>query len=98
MVSVAAKPTEYTQVTVLFADVVRSTGVAGAVGAEGLREIMLELFDRATALVQRRYGGTVDKPAGEGSWRCRGIHCLRRSSDPSVFGSLGIQAVVAHGG
>ena len=34
---------EYKQVTVLFADVVRSMDVASAVGAERLREIMAEL-------------------------------------------------------
>ena len=56
---------EYKQVTVLFADVVRSMDIAAAVGAERLREIMAELVDRATAVVQR-YGGTVDKFTGDG--------------------------------
>ena len=51
---------EYKQVTVLFADVVHSMDIAAAVGAERLREIMAELLDRSTAVVQR-YGGTVDK-------------------------------------
>ena len=46
--------------TVLFADVAHSMGIAAAVGAERLREIMAELLDRSTAVVQR-YGGTVDK-------------------------------------
>ncbi|HUM00419.1 MAG TPA: zinc ribbon domain-containing protein, partial [Mycobacterium sp.] len=40
---------EYKQVTVLFADVVRSMDIAAAVGAERLREIMAELVRRATA-------------------------------------------------
>ena len=56
---------EYKQVTVLFADVVHSMDIAAAVGAERLREIMTELVDRATAVVQR-YGGTVDKFTGDG--------------------------------
>jgi class 3 adenylate cyclase len=56
---------EYKQVTVLFADVVHSMGIAAAVGAERLREIMTELVNRATAVVQR-YGGTVDKFTGDG--------------------------------
>jgi adenylate cyclase len=56
---------EYKQVTVLFADVVHSMGIASAVGAERLREIMTELVDRAKAVVQR-YGGTVDKFTGDG--------------------------------
>ena len=50
---------EYKQVTVLFADVVRSMDIAAAVGPERLREIMAELADRAAAVVQR-YGGTVE--------------------------------------
>jgi class 3 adenylate cyclase len=56
---------EYKQVTVLFADVVRSMDVASAVGAERLREIMAELVDRAAAVV-KRCGGTVDKFTGDG--------------------------------
>ena len=56
---------EFKQVTVLFADVVHSMGIAAAVGAERLREIMAELVDRCTKLVHR-YGGTVDKFTGDG--------------------------------
>jgi adenylate cyclase len=56
---------EYKQVTVLFADVVHSMDLAAAVGAERLREIMAELADRSTAVVQR-YDGTVDKFTGDG--------------------------------
>jgi class 3 adenylate cyclase/energy-coupling factor transporter ATP-binding protein EcfA2 len=56
---------EYKQVTVLFADVVHSMDLAAAVGAERLREIMAELFDRSSAVVQR-FGGTVDKFTGDG--------------------------------
>ena len=58
-------PAEYKQVTVLFADVVHSMDLAAAVGAERLREIMAELFDRSSAVV-KRYGGTVDKFTGDG--------------------------------
>ena len=64
-VSAASKPAEYKQVTVLFADVVHSMEIASAVGAERLREIMTDLIDRASAVVQR-YGGTVDKFTGDG--------------------------------
>ena len=60
-----ATPAEYKQVTVLFADVVRSMDIAAAVGAERLREIMTDLVNRATAVVLR-YGGTVDKFTGDG--------------------------------
>jgi class 3 adenylate cyclase len=61
----AATSAEYKQVTVLFADVVHSMDIASAVGAERLREIMAELVDRATEVVQR-YGGNVDKFTGDG--------------------------------
>jgi class 3 adenylate cyclase len=64
-VSAGTKPAEYKQVTVLFADVVHSMEIAAAVGAERLREIMAELVDRSSAVVQR-YGGTVDKFTGDG--------------------------------
>src|ERR1700722_10336432 len=64
-VSAASKPAEYKQVTVLFADVVRSMDIASAVGAERLREIMTDLVDISGAVV-RRYGGTVDKFTGDG--------------------------------
>jgi adenylate cyclase len=39
----ATQSAEYKQVTVLFADVMRSMDLAAAVGAERLREIMTEL-------------------------------------------------------
>ena len=50
---------QYKQVTVLFADVVRSMDIAAAVDIERLREIMTELVARSAAVVQR-YGGTVE--------------------------------------
>jgi class 3 adenylate cyclase len=58
-------PAEFKQVTVLFADVVRSMDIASKVGAERLREIMGELVNGATAVVER-YGGTVDIFTGDG--------------------------------
>jgi adenylate cyclase len=64
-VATAATVAEYKQVTVLFADVVHSMDIAATVGAERLREIMAELVNRATGVVQR-YGGTVDKFTGDG--------------------------------
>jgi class 3 adenylate cyclase len=50
---------KYKQVTVLFADVVRSLDIAAAVDMERLREIMTEVVERSAAVVQR-YGGTVE--------------------------------------
>ena len=61
----AVQSAEYKQVTVLFADVVRSMDIAAAVGAERLREIMAELADHSAAVV-KRFGGTVDKFTGDG--------------------------------
>ena len=55
----SADAAEYKQVTVLFADVVRSMDIAAALDMERLREIMTELVERSAAVV-RRYGGTVE--------------------------------------
>lgn len=52
-------PAEYKQVTVLFADVVRSMDIAAAVELERLREIMTEVLERLAGVV-RRFGGTVE--------------------------------------
>jgi adenylate cyclase len=64
-IGAAAAPAEYKQMTVVFADVVRSMDIAAAVGAERLREIMTQLVEAASAVVQR-FGGTVDKFTGDG--------------------------------
>ena len=57
--AVSGDTAEYKQVTVLFADVVRSMDIAAALDMERLREIMTELVERSAAVV-RRYGGTVE--------------------------------------
>jgi adenylate cyclase len=64
-VTQVSRSPEYKQVTVLFADVVHSMGIAAAVGAERLREIMSELLDCSTAVV-KRYGGTLSQFTGDG--------------------------------
>jgi class 3 adenylate cyclase len=64
-VAEAATHAEFKQVTVLFADVVRSMEIAAAVGAERWREIMADLADRCATVVQR-FAGTVDKFTGDG--------------------------------
>ncbi|RDH75089.1 cyclase [Mycolicibacterium moriokaense] len=56
---------EYKQVTVLFADVVRSMDIAAAVGPERLRELMTELVEQSGKAV-RRYGGVVNQFTGDG--------------------------------
>ncbi|MDH6244610.1 adenylate/guanylate cyclase domain-containing protein [Mycobacterium sp. OTB74] len=64
-VAQVTRTAEYKQVTVLFADVVHSMDIAAALGPERLREIMAELVDRSTAVVQR-YGGTLSQFTGDG--------------------------------
>jgi len=63
--TLVAEPAEYKQVTVLFADVVRSMDIAASLGPERLREVMTELVEQSVAVVQR-YGGIVDKFTGDG--------------------------------
>ncbi|HEX3287592.1 MAG TPA: adenylate/guanylate cyclase domain-containing protein [Mycobacterium sp.] len=57
--SVSADAATYKQVTVLFADVVRSTAIAAEVDIERFRDIMTELLERVSVVI-RRYGGTVE--------------------------------------
>jgi class 3 adenylate cyclase len=91
-----SRSAEYKQVTVLFADVVHSMDIAAAVEAERLREIMAELVNLSTAMVQR-YGGTVDKFTGDGIMAVFGAptaledHALR-----ACLAALGIQNEVKH--
>ena len=58
-VAQATRSAEYKQVTVLFADVVRSMDLAAVLDMERLREVMTELLERSAAVAQR-YGGTVE--------------------------------------
>ena len=59
-IAVPGTPAEYKQVTVLFADVVRSMDIAAVLDMERLREIMTELVERSAAVVQRYGGGSVE--------------------------------------
>lgn len=56
---------KYKQVTVLFADVVRSMDIAAALDVERLREVMTELVERSAAVV-KRYGGGGIEYTGDG--------------------------------
>jgi class 3 adenylate cyclase len=85
---------EYKQVTLLFVDVVHSMDIAAAVGAERLREIMTDLIDRASAVVQR-YGGTVDKFTGVGIMAVFGAPAALEDHAIRVcLAALGIQGEV----
>src|SRR4051812_32884375 len=59
------QPAEYKQVTVLFADVVRSMDLAAALGPERLRELMTDVVTRAGTVI-RRYDGTLNQFTGDG--------------------------------
>lgn len=61
----APRSAEYKQVTVLFADVVRSMDLAAALDIERLRDVMTELLDRS-ATVARHYGGGTVEFTGDG--------------------------------
>ena len=87
----ATRSAEYKQVTVLFADVVRSMDIAVAVGAERLREIMAELADRCAAVVQR-YGGTVNQFTGDGIMAVFGAPvALEDHAVRACLAALGVQ-------
>jgi class 3 adenylate cyclase len=87
----AATAAEYKQVTVLFADMVHSMDIAAAVGAERLREIMAELLDRSTAVVQR-YGGTANQFTGDGIMAVFGAPvALEDHAVRACLAALGIQ-------
>jgi class 3 adenylate cyclase len=56
---VSVDAAEYKQVTLLFADVVRSMDLAAVLDMERLREVMTDVVERSAA-VARQYGGTVE--------------------------------------
>ena len=72
----AHRSAEYKQVTVLFADVVRSMDIAAALDMERLREIMTELVERSAAVLQPL-------------WRNRGVHRRRGDGDLRRPGGVG---------
>ncbi len=85
---------EYKQVTVLFADVVRSMEIAAAVGPERLREIMADMLTISSEVVTR-YGGTVDKFTGDGIMAVFGVpHALEDHALRACLAALEIQQQV----
>lgn len=93
---VVAEPAEFKQVTVLFADVVRSMDIAASVGAERLREMMTELVERSASVVQR-YGGTMGQFTGDGLMAVFGAPvALEDHAVRACLAALGIQSVARH--
>jgi class 3 adenylate cyclase len=87
----APQPAEYKQVTILFADVVRSMDIAAALEIERFREIMTDLADRCAAVVQR-FGCTVDKFTGDGIMAVFGAPvALEDHAIRACLAALGIQ-------
>lgn len=96
VVIVVAEPAEFKQVTVLFADVVRSMDIAAAVGAERLREIMTELVERGASAVQR-YGGTMEQFTGDGLMAVFGAPvALEDHAVRACLAALDIQSEARH--
>jgi adenylate cyclase len=87
----AVTAAEYKQVTVLFADVVHSMDIAAAVGSERLREIMAELVNCASSVVQG-YGGTVVQFTGDGLMAVFGAPvALEDHAVRACLSALGVQ-------
>ncbi len=91
-----ADTAEFKQVTVLFADVVRSMDIAAAVGAERMREIMTDLVGRGAAVVQR-FGGTMEQFTGDGLMALFGAPmALEDHAIRACLAALEIQAEAVH--
>lgn len=92
----SADTAEYKQVTVMFADVVRSMDIAATVGEERLRDIMAELVGRGAVAVQR-YGGTVKQFTGDGLMALFGAPvALEDHAIRACLAALDIQAEAGH--
>jgi adenylate cyclase len=88
------QPAEYKQVTVLFADVVRSMDIAATLGPERLRELMTAVVTRAASVV-RRYDGTLNQFTGDGIMALFGApKALEDHARRACLTALGIQAQI----
>ena len=87
----ATQPAEYKHVTVLFADMAHSMDIAASVGAERLREIMVDLLNRCATVVQH-FGGTVERVTGGGVMAVFGAPvALEDHAMRACLAALGIQ-------
>jgi class 3 adenylate cyclase len=72
---------ERRHVTVMFCDLVDSTGIAAKLDAEEWRDLVGAYIDAASAAVVEM-GGKVAKKLGDGRWRCSDTPVAQAPSAP----------------
>ncbi len=88
-------PDELRTVTILFADVVGSTELAGRLAPDALKELMSRWFDAAGRIV-RQHGGVVDKYIGDAVMALFGAPIARGDdATHAVRAALALQAETA---
>ncbi|MDP9276006.1 MAG: AAA family ATPase [Chloroflexota bacterium] len=86
---------ERKQVTVVFADLTGSTALAERLDAEDLRSILTSFFNALASVIQR-YGGTVDKYAGDAVMAVFGAPLVHEDdAERAVRASLDMQEAIA---
>ncbi len=95
LTSRAALEGERKQVTVLFCDVVGSTGLAERLGAEAMHGLLSRFFELALAEVHR-YEGTVNQFLGDGFMALFGAPIAHEDhARRAMLAALGLRAAVA---
>jgi hypothetical protein len=90
----AALEGEHKQVTVLFCDLVNSTGLAERIGAEAMHGLLNQFFDLALAEIHR-YEGTINQFLGDGFMALFGAPVAHEDhARRAVLAALGIQRAV----
>jgi class 3 adenylate cyclase/tetratricopeptide (TPR) repeat protein len=95
LTSRAALEGERKQVTVLFCDVVGSTGLAERLGAEAMHDLLSRFFELALAEVHR-YEGTINQFLGDGFMALFGAPIAHEDhARRAMLAALGLRAAVA---
>ena len=83
--------------TVLFCDIVDSTGLTERLGSEGMHGLLGRFFEVARSEVER-YGGTVNKYLGDGFMSLVGVPTAYEDhAQRAVLTALAIQERLRHG-